>query len=198
MANGEPDKLMTTQEAAKLLGVGPSSVKRWADDGRLPTIKTPGGHRRFRARDVESLRDDLDPALHESSNSDEERNAELHFRLPHMSREQIDALDVGVIQLDDAGFVRLYNLAESGFAGIPVDEAEGQHFFGELAPCTKNRIIYGRFKEGVRSNQLDFRILYTFTYRMRPTNVELHLYRDSETRTNWILVDPGVTPSVQA
>ncbi len=194
MAKSEPGRLMTTQEAAKLLGVGPSSVKRWADDGRLPSIKTPGGHRRFRARDVESLREHLAPGF-ASENTDEERNAELHYRLPHMTREEIDALDIGVIGLDDKGYVKLYNRAESGFAGIPVSEAEGQHFFGELAPCTKNRIIYGRFKEGVRNNQLDFRILYTFTYRMRPTNVELHMYRDPQSKTNWLLVDPGVAPA---
>lgn len=198
MADSEPDRLITTQEAARLLSVGPSSIKRWADDGRLPTIKTPGGHRRFRASDVESLRRDLSPDADASSNTDEERHADLHFRLPSMSRDEIDALDIGVIQLDDVGYVTLYNQAESRFAGIPVAEAEGQHFFGELAPCTKNRIIYGRFKESVRSNVLDFRILYTFTYRMRPTNVELHMYRDSATRTNWILVDPGLTPTIEA
>ncbi len=39
--------LMTTREAAATLGVGPSSVKRWADSGVLPCVKTPGGHRRY-------------------------------------------------------------------------------------------------------------------------------------------------------
>lgn len=39
--------MMTTRQAAATLGVGPSSVKRWADSGVLPCVKTPGGHRRF-------------------------------------------------------------------------------------------------------------------------------------------------------
>lgn len=39
--------LLTTREAADLAGVGPSAVKRWADQGRLPCVRTAGGHRRF-------------------------------------------------------------------------------------------------------------------------------------------------------
>lgn len=39
--------LLTTREVAKLLGVGTTSVKRWADSGLLSCVKTPGGHRRF-------------------------------------------------------------------------------------------------------------------------------------------------------
>lgn len=185
--NKQANKALTTQEAASLLGVGPSSIKRWADDGRLPSMKTPGGHRRFRQADIEALRDELESDG--SSNSDREP-APLYKRIPQMTRQQIDALPLGVVRVDDQGFIKLYNRAESGFSGVPVHEAEGQHFFGELAPCTKNRIVFGRFKDGVRSGQLDFRLLYTFTYRMRPTNVQLHLYRDPETKTNWIFVDP--------
>jgi excisionase family DNA binding protein len=41
------DELLTTREAADLLGVATSSVKRWADSGLLQCVRTPGGHRRF-------------------------------------------------------------------------------------------------------------------------------------------------------
>jgi excisionase family DNA binding protein len=40
-------RLLTSAEKARELGVGVSSVKRWADEGRLPFVLTPGGHRRF-------------------------------------------------------------------------------------------------------------------------------------------------------
>jgi excisionase family DNA binding protein len=46
-AGGPPSDLLTTQEAAALLGVGTTSIKRWADAGLLECVKTPGGHRRF-------------------------------------------------------------------------------------------------------------------------------------------------------
>lgn len=47
---------LTTQQAALRLGVTPSTVKRWAEQGRLTTTTTAGGHRRFSAQDVERLR----------------------------------------------------------------------------------------------------------------------------------------------
>lgn len=46
---------MTTDEAGRLAGVGATAIKRWADSGLLPCVRTPGGHRRFRRRDVEQL-----------------------------------------------------------------------------------------------------------------------------------------------
>jgi excisionase family DNA binding protein len=39
-----------------LLQISISTVKRWADEGILPCVKTHGGHRRFRRRDVERMR----------------------------------------------------------------------------------------------------------------------------------------------
>jgi MerR family transcriptional regulator, light-induced transcriptional regulator len=42
-----PHTLLTTREAARLLGVGPTSIKRWADSGLIICVKTPGGHRRY-------------------------------------------------------------------------------------------------------------------------------------------------------
>ena len=48
-----PQNLLTSAAAARLLGVGVTAVKRWADAGALPCVKTAGGHRRFRHNDVE-------------------------------------------------------------------------------------------------------------------------------------------------
>jgi excisionase family DNA binding protein len=48
-------KLLTTREAAEMLGVGTTSVKRWADSGVLRCVKTPGGHRRFPLPDIEAM-----------------------------------------------------------------------------------------------------------------------------------------------
>jgi len=54
-------ELLTTRAAARLLGVGTTSIKRWADAGVLECVKTPGGHRRFRRTAVEAMRG-LEPA----------------------------------------------------------------------------------------------------------------------------------------
>jgi len=46
---------MTLTEACRLLGVSPSTVRRWADSGMVRTFVTPGGHRRFSRAGLEAL-----------------------------------------------------------------------------------------------------------------------------------------------
>lgn len=48
------DTILTTAAAARLAGVGDTTIKRWADQGLLAFTRTAGGHRRFRAADVAS------------------------------------------------------------------------------------------------------------------------------------------------
>jgi excisionase family DNA binding protein len=45
--NGLMKELLSTAEAARLAGIAPSSVKRWADQGLLSSVRTAGGHRRY-------------------------------------------------------------------------------------------------------------------------------------------------------
>lgn len=47
-------RTLTASEAAALLGVSVATVRGWADQGRLPSHRTVGGHRRF---EVEQLRE---------------------------------------------------------------------------------------------------------------------------------------------
>lgn len=47
------DDWLSLSEAARLLGVHPSTVRSWANQGTLPMHRTQGGHRRFRRSDVE-------------------------------------------------------------------------------------------------------------------------------------------------
>lgn len=43
--------------AARLVGVDPDTLRRWADAGRVEVFITPGGHRRFERRALERMRD---------------------------------------------------------------------------------------------------------------------------------------------
>jgi len=44
---------MTTPEAARLLSVGATTIKRWVAEDRLKCVTTPGGHRRFARAEIE-------------------------------------------------------------------------------------------------------------------------------------------------
>ena len=49
------DELLTPSEVAALFRVDPKTVTRWAKAGKLTSIRTLGGHRRYLATEVHSL-----------------------------------------------------------------------------------------------------------------------------------------------
>ncbi|ACV62835.1 DNA binding domain protein, excisionase family [Desulfofarcimen acetoxidans DSM 771] len=49
------DKLLTVNQVAKLLNVWPETVRRWDNTGQLTSVRTPGGHRRYRESQVLAL-----------------------------------------------------------------------------------------------------------------------------------------------
>lgn len=53
--HGARDRLLTPGEVATLFRVDPKTVTRWASAGRIGSIRTPGGHRRFRESEVRAL-----------------------------------------------------------------------------------------------------------------------------------------------
>ncbi len=60
------ERLLTPGEVALMFRVDPKTVTRWASAGRIGSIRTPGGHRRFRESEVRVLLADLtvDAARH--------------------------------------------------------------------------------------------------------------------------------------
>lgn len=51
----EKEELLTPSEVAKMFRVNPKTVTRWARSGRISAIRTLGGHRRFRASEIEKF-----------------------------------------------------------------------------------------------------------------------------------------------
>ena len=62
-----PDRLLTPGEVALIFRVDPKTVTRWASAGRIGSIRTPGGHRRFRESEVKTLVAELTVECRESS-----------------------------------------------------------------------------------------------------------------------------------
>jgi excisionase family DNA binding protein len=50
---------LQTAEVADSLHVSPKTVARWAKEGKLPFLKTLGGHRRYPAAEIRQLADAL-------------------------------------------------------------------------------------------------------------------------------------------
>lgn len=46
-------KLLTPHEVAKAFKVSVKTVARWAESGRIPFVRTPGGHRRYLESDIQ-------------------------------------------------------------------------------------------------------------------------------------------------
>lgn len=51
------ENLLTPAEVATLFRVDPKTVTRWAQAGKVPSIRTLGGHRRYRESDIRALLD---------------------------------------------------------------------------------------------------------------------------------------------
>ena len=46
-------RLLTIGQAAELLGVHPLTIRNWSEKGTIRCLRTPGGHRRYRLRDLQ-------------------------------------------------------------------------------------------------------------------------------------------------
>ncbi len=113
---------------------------------------------------------------------------EVQAGIHQMSSTQLNEMDFGVVKLDDAGKILFYNKYESELANIAPADAEGKNFFHDIAPCTNNRLFMGTFQGGVSAGSLKTLFHYTFTYRMKPTNVRVFMYREASQGVNWVFI----------
>ena len=56
---GEAPSYLLPAEVAELLSVSPKTVSRWAKEGKLPFMKTLGGHRRYPEAQIRQLLEEL-------------------------------------------------------------------------------------------------------------------------------------------
>lgn len=103
----------------------------------------------------------------------------------HNDPARYDALDFGLVGMDLDGTVVAYNSVEAELAGISADRVLGLVFFTDVAPCTNNYLVAGRFEE---ESLLDETIDYVFTIKMRPTPVRLRMLRDERLGRQYLAV----------
>ena len=51
----ETEQWISLTKASEFLGVHSTTLRRWADDGQMPFMLTPGGHRRFALSDLQQF-----------------------------------------------------------------------------------------------------------------------------------------------
>ena len=69
-SGGGAPEYLTPAAAARLLRVSPKTITRWAREGKVPSVTTLGGHRRFPRQVIERLAED---ALRDMSAEDADR-----------------------------------------------------------------------------------------------------------------------------
>ncbi|MGK2859021.1 MAG: PAS domain-containing protein [Thermoanaerobaculia bacterium] len=108
-----------------------------------------------------------------------------------MSAEEIDDLPFGAIQLDESGNILKYNRYEENFAGRDRVEVVGKNFFRDVAPCTRVRMFFGVFEEGVRRRELDEVFDFVFRFPKGEKHVRIRMvFSRLGTGSVWIFVTP--------
>jgi len=49
------EKFINIGQVSKIIGVNVQTVRRWDKENKIRSIRTPGGHRRYRLSDIEKL-----------------------------------------------------------------------------------------------------------------------------------------------
>jgi len=101
-----------------------------------------------------------------------------------MDQTELDALPFGVIQMDRSGTVLHYNSTESRYSGLSRERVLGRHFFRDVAPCSNNHRVAGRYALAA----LDETIEYTFALRMKPVPVTLRMLKPAQGAQMYLLV----------
>lgn len=101
----------------------------------------------------------------------------------------LDQLPFGVVAMTPDGRVTHYNLYESQLAGLSPQRVIGKQFFEEVAPCTNNYLVSGRFLDSGPDATLDEQLPYVFTMRVRPTNVCLRMLKAPGAKHMYLLVE---------
>lgn len=116
--------------------------------------------------------------------------AEMIQLLDTLTRDELDELPVGVIQLDRDGMVLQYNETESSLARYSRADVVGRNFFREIAPCTAVRDFQGRFEEGVQAGEMDTTFGYRFRFAdERTKDVTITMSYRQHTDVVWVVVE---------
>lgn len=104
--------------------------------------------------------------------------------LAEMTAAEIDELPFGVVQLNGAGRVLMYNATEMEITGCIAGDVIGKNFFTTVAPCTDVPAFRGRFEAGVKSGKMN--VLFEWAFGDRGGMVQVHMKQAREADRYWV------------
>ena len=123
------DKLVSIGKAAKILGVSEVTLRRWDEDGKLVSIKTEGGHRRY---DISKI----SPELVHKFDFQDTRKTVAYARVS--SNEQKDDLE------NQKQSLELYCLKNGWSYEIIADVGSGMNYYKKGLTKLLNAILDDR------------------------------------------------------
>jgi putative resolvase len=121
------DKLLSIKQVSDFLGVSDETLRNWDRNGSLPSVKTNGGHRRWRQSDIEKIMGEANEETHANkvciygrvSSHEQKQKGDLDRQCQRISEHcaknkyQVDFIlkDVGSGLSDSRkGLIKLFNL----------------------------------------------------------------------------------------
>ena len=119
-------------------------------------------------------------------------------QVENLSKEGLDELPFGVIQVDRDGVVLAYNAAEARLADMDPNDVVGRNFFTDVAPCTNVKEFGERFRNGMTRGRIHDTFPFNFSFLKGPVNVIVTIHYDSPAEHAWIFVDLGPEAAQEA
>ena len=108
--------------------------------------------------------------------------------LDTLAADELDRLDLGVIGLDPAGGVLVFNDAASALSGLSREAVLGRNYFREVAPGTNTPGFFGRFLAGHRRGAFDESFEFVFGRLPQPLRARVRLL--SGRTHGWLTIQP--------
>ena len=97
---------------------------------------------------------------------------DLFEALNAASAAELEHAPFGVVRLNSAMEVLVYNRTEAMLSGLDPAWVVGKHFFSQIAPCIDNHLVAAKYRH---ATDLDEGLDYVLAFHMRPTRVKLRL-----------------------
>lgn len=116
--------------------------------------------------------------------------------LAQLDPSEFDSLPFGMIRLDRAGTVQLYNAWEGRLARRNPKNVVGKNFFTDIAPCTNVASFRGKLDELASGGGKTYVFDYDFTFPWGARRVRIRFVVESVDE-RWVLVTDATasTPS---